>query len=175
MKNVLEVMNDLKEKGLIKDYAIGGAIATLRWTEPFFTRDLDIFVIPEKEVAENEILVLTDIYDYLKFRGYDKWVGQWIIIDGIPVEFIPAQGLEEDAVKNAVEVEYEGVKTKVITPEYLIASFLKTSREKDKIKIQMLLEQAEVDIGKLEEILNKYGLINEFRDFYERWMKEKKK
>jgi hypothetical protein len=38
-------------------------------------------------------------------------------------------------VKNAVEVEYEGVKTKVITPEYLIASFLKTSREKDKIKI----------------------------------------
>jgi predicted nucleotidyltransferase len=169
MKNVLEVMNDLKEKGLIKDYAIGGAIATLRWTEPFFTRDLDIFVIPEKEVAENEILVLTDIY------GYDKWVGQWIIIDGIPVQFIPAQGLEEDAVKNAVEVEYEGVKAKVITPEYLIASFLKTSREKDKIKIQMLLEQAEVDIGKLEEILNKYGLIKEFRDFYERWMKEKKK
>jgi hypothetical protein len=41
-------MNNLKEKGLIKDYAIGGAIATLRWTEPFFTRDLDIFVIPKK-------------------------------------------------------------------------------------------------------------------------------
>jgi predicted nucleotidyltransferase len=66
MKNVLEVMNNLKEKGLIKDYAIGGAIANLRWTEPFFTRDLDIFVIPEKEVAENEILVLNDRYDYLK-------------------------------------------------------------------------------------------------------------
>jgi hypothetical protein len=129
----------------------------------------------KKEVAEDDKSFLTDIYDYLKFRGYDKWVGQWIIIDGIPVEFIPAQGLEEDAVKNAVEVEYEGVKTKVITPEYLIATFLKTSREKDKIKIQMLLEQAEVDIGKLEEILTKYGLINEFRDFYERWMKEKKK
>jgi hypothetical protein len=39
----------------------------------------------------------------------------------------------------------------------------------------MLLEQADVDIRKLEEILTKYGLINEFRDFYERWMKEKKK
>jgi hypothetical protein len=39
----------------------------------------------------------------------------------------------------------------------------------------MLLEQAELDIGKLEEILAKYGLIKEFRDFYERWMKEKKK
>jgi hypothetical protein len=129
----------------------------------------------KKEVAEDDKSFLTDIYDYLKFRGYDKWVGQWIIIEGIPVEFISAQGLEEDAVKNAVEVEYEGVKTKVITPEYLIATFLKTSREKDKIKIQMLLEQAEVDIGKLEEILTKYGLINEFRDFYERWMKEKKK
>jgi len=31
----IEVMNKLKEKGLIKDYAIGGAIAALRWVELF--------------------------------------------------------------------------------------------------------------------------------------------
>ena len=36
MKKAIEVMNELKEKGLIKDYAIGGAIAALRWVEPFF-------------------------------------------------------------------------------------------------------------------------------------------
>jgi hypothetical protein len=45
MKNVLEVMNNLKDKGLIKEYAIGGAIATLIWAEPFFIRDLDKFFI----------------------------------------------------------------------------------------------------------------------------------
>ena len=37
MKKAIEVMNELKKKKLIKDYAIGGAIAALRWVEPFYT------------------------------------------------------------------------------------------------------------------------------------------
>jgi len=45
MKNTIKVINELKQKGLIKDYAIGGAIGVLRWVEPFFTRDLDIFIL----------------------------------------------------------------------------------------------------------------------------------
>ena len=56
MKNVLEIMNDLKEKGLIKDYAIVGAIATLRWAEPFFTRDLDKFFILCYQNKQRQIL-----------------------------------------------------------------------------------------------------------------------
>jgi len=47
MKKTLEVINELKRKGLIKDYVIGGDIGVLKWTEPFFTRDLDIFIIIE--------------------------------------------------------------------------------------------------------------------------------
>jgi len=43
MKKTLEVINELKKEGLINDYAIGGAVGALRWTEPFFTEDLDIF------------------------------------------------------------------------------------------------------------------------------------
>jgi len=30
MKNAIKVLNELKEKALIKDYAIGGGIATLK-------------------------------------------------------------------------------------------------------------------------------------------------
>ena len=70
MKKAIEVMNELKEKGLIKDYAIGGAIAALRWVEPFFTQDLDIFVILEKEANKQELIVLSPIYEYLKNKGY---------------------------------------------------------------------------------------------------------
>ncbi|MGB9700895.1 MAG: hypothetical protein ACPL5I_16095 [Thermodesulfobacteriota bacterium] len=61
MKNTIKVLNELREKGLIKDYAIGGAIAALRWTEPFFTQYLDIFIIMEKETDEKGLIVLSSI------------------------------------------------------------------------------------------------------------------
>lgn len=164
MKNVINILNELKDKGLLKDYALGGAIAALRWIEPFFTRVLDVFIIlSEKE--ERGVIALTPIYEYLKNKGYDKWIGQWLVIEDIPVEFIPAEGLSREALENAVEVEYKGAVTKVMKPEYLIALFLKASRQKDKIMVQMLLEQAKVDIGELKEILNRYGLIKKFKSF----------
>jgi hypothetical protein len=46
MKSAIKIMNELKKEKLIKDYAVGGAIGALKWVEPFFTRDLDIFIIP---------------------------------------------------------------------------------------------------------------------------------
>ncbi|MFN4227164.1 MAG: nucleotidyltransferase [Candidatus Ratteibacteria bacterium] len=162
MKKTLEVLNELKEKGLIKDYAIGGAIAALRWTEPFFTRDLDVFVIPIKEYSEKEVIELKKIYDFLQEKGYNEWIGQWLIIEGIPVELIPAEKMSKEAVENAVEIEFEGIKTKVITPEYLIIMFLKAFREKDKLKIHLLLQQSEINMDKLKELLKKYNLTEKF-------------
>jgi len=164
MKHTLIVLNEMKEKGLFRDYAIGGAIAALRWTEPFFTQDLDIFIILQKEIREDEIINLSALYEYLKNKGYE-WSGQWIIIEGIPVEFIPAEGLAKEAVEYGVDIEFEGVKTRVISPEYLIALFLSAGREKDKIKVRLLLDQADIDKEKLEIILRKYSLYNKFERF----------
>ncbi|MEX1137899.1 MAG: nucleotidyltransferase [Bacteroidota bacterium] len=165
MKKTLEVVNGLKEHGIIEEYAIGGAIAALKWTEPFFTRDLDLFIIPEKKVGSEELLVLSSVYDYLKAKGYDTWTGQWLMIEEIPVEFIPAEGVAEEAVVNAVETVFEGVQTRVISPEYLIALFLKASREKDIVKIRMLLDQATVDIDHVKDIVRRYGLSDRFERF----------
>lgn len=164
MKKTIEVINKLKKEKLIKNYAIGGAIGVLRWVEPFFTRDLDIFIVPFQE-PKGKVIDLSLIYNFLKKRGYDEWLGQWIIIEGIPVEFIPAGNLAEESVANAQEIEFEGVKTKVIIPEYLIALLLKAGREKDTIKIKMLLEQAKIDRKKLNEILVRYGLDNKLKPF----------
>lgn len=163
MKDTIKVINELKKEKLIKDYAIGGAIGVLKWVEPFFTRDLDIFIIPIKETKE-ELINLSLMYEYLKKKGC-FWKEQWIIIKGIPVDFIPTDGVEKEAVENAQETEYEGVKTKVITPEYLIALFLKAGRDKDIRKIEMLLEQAEIDMGKLDKILKVHGLTMKFIKF----------
>jgi len=166
MKNTIVVINELKEKGLIKDYAIGGAIAALRWTEPFLTQDLDVFILLEKETNEKGLIILSPIYEYLKGKGY-VWEKHWLIIEGVPVDIFPADVLEKEAIENAQETEYEGVKTKIISPEYLIALFLRTNREKDKRKIQMLLEQTEIDLEKLGRILTKYGLGEKLKEFKE--------
>ena len=160
MKAVLRILNQLREKGLIKDYAIGGAIAALRWTEPFFTQDLDVFVIVEPTLEG--LIVLTPIYEHFQSLGY-PWKGQWIVVEGIPVDLFPADPLETEAIERAVEVEYEGVQAKVMTPEYLIALFLRAGREKDRTKIRMLLEQSGVNKERLREILERYGLLEAFR------------
>ena len=157
----IEVMNKLKEKGLIKDYAIGGAIAALKWVEPFFTQDLDIFVILEKEANKQELIILSPIYEYLKNKGY-IWEKHWIIIDGVPVDIFPADILEKKAIEEAIDIEYEEIKTKVMT-------FLRTNREKDKRKIQMLLDQTEINIKKLNKILTDHDLKERFIKFQRRY------
>ncbi len=160
MKAVLQVLNQLKKEGLIRDYAIGGAIAALRWTEPFFTQDLDVFVVVEP--SPEGLIVLTPIYEYFQSRGY-TWKRHWIVVEGIPVDLFPAGPLEAEAIEQAVEVEYEGVRVKVMTPEYLIALFVRAGREKDWTKIRILLEQSDVNNNRLREILERYGLLETFR------------
>ncbi len=169
MKKTLEAINGLKKEGIVKDYAIGGAVAALKWVEPFFTRDLDIFVIPLPPTGEERVISFLPIYNSLKDKGYDQWAGQWLMIEGVPVEFLPAEGLSKEAVDQAVETELEGVGTKVVTPEYLIALFLKAFREKDKMKIRLLLDQTKIERKKLRDILTRHGLEEKFKALYGDW------
>jgi hypothetical protein len=157
MKKTLKIINELKKKGLIEDYAIGGGIAAIFYVEPFLTYDLDIFIIPSKKERRRNLISLSSIFDYLKDKGY-FWSGEHIIIEGIPVQFIPADKLEEEAVKEAKQVRYEGIKTKVMTPEYLTSILLRAGRKKDMEKIEKLLQQAKVDMKKLKGILHRHGL-----------------
>ena len=153
----------MKEKGLIKDYAIGGGIATLFYTEPFLTYDLDIFILTETTSTQT-IMDLSPIFEYLKQKGY-TWKGEHILIEGVPVQFIYADELEKEAVEKARIVEYEGVKTKVIAPEYLIAILLRAGRKKDREKVEKLLQEAEIDMKELQDILDKFGLRERFESY----------
>ncbi len=157
MKKTLKIINELKKKGLIEDYAIGGGIATIFYVEPFLTYDLDVFIIPSKKEKKKNLILLSPIFDYLENKGY-FWSGEHIIIEGIPVQFIPADKLEEEAVREAKQVRYEGIKTKVMTPEYLTSILLRAGRKKDMEKIEKLLQQAKVDMKKLKDILQRHGL-----------------
>jgi predicted nucleotidyltransferase len=164
MKETLKVINEMKEKGLINDYAIGGGIAALFYIEPFLTYDLDVFIIPVEKRNNKGLIFLSAVFDYLRSMGY-SWKGEHIIIEGVPVQFIPADELEKEAVENARVIEYEGIKAKVISPEYLIVILLRAGRKKDIEKIERLLEQTEIDRKKLNELLNKFNLKERFQTF----------
>ncbi len=83
MKKTLKVLNDMVEMGLIKQYAIGGGIAVLYYTEPVLTYDLDVFCLLPAD--KSELITLSPIYEYLQKKGYRE-DGEHIIVEGIPVQ-----------------------------------------------------------------------------------------
>ena len=162
MEKALKVINELKKKRLIKDYAIGGGIAVIYYVEPMLTYDLDIFFIPMKE-EDSE--VLSPIYQFCRAKGYriDK---EHIIIEGIPVQFLPAYNdLVKEAFESTFVTKYKKTKTKVFKPEYLIAIMVQTFRAKDKERIIKMLDETDIDKGSLKKILKKYNLLEKFNRF----------
>ena len=162
MKKTIEIINELKRKKLIKDYAIGGGIGAIFYIEPILTYDLDVFIIPSERARKKKLILLSSIFEYLKDKGY-AWKGEHIVIEGVPVQFIPVDKLEEEAVGKAKEIEYEGVKTKIMRPEYLITLLLRVGRRKDIEKIERLLDETKIDMKKLQNILHKHSLFEKFK------------
>ena len=158
MKQALVVLNSMVSDGIIKDYAIGGAMGAMYYTEVVTTYDLDIFVV---FADETRIDVLAPIYRYLHGRGYniDMNMGECINIEGVPVQFLPAvDDLIREALDNAVEVSYDGVPAKVLKATYLAAICVKVGRPKDKVRTQMLLSSDGFDKAEFKQILSKYNL-----------------
>lgn len=162
MEKTIKVLNELKTKNLIKDYAIGGGIAAMFYIETTLTYDLDVFIILPAKQNKTGLINLNPIYEYLKKKGY-VWKGEHIIIEGIPVQFLPADELTEEAIKNAEMQTYRGEKIKVFTEEYLIAILLKAGRQKDFDKISKILRQGKINKKNLKDILSKYNLIDKFK------------
>lgn len=155
MEKTLAVLNDLKKKGVISEYAIGGGMGALFYIEPFLTYDLDIFVMPKDD---HELDPLGKIYSYLKRRKY-KLEGEQVVIEGVPVQFLPAwNNLLGEAVRKASAIEYQGVPTRVMTIEHLLVIMLDCGRNKDRQRFLKVLAEAQLDRKKLERIVERHGL-----------------
>ena len=165
MVNTLKRIGELKNKKIIGDFAISGGVAVLYYVEPLLTYDLDIFFIP----VEESIDVLTPIYNYLRKKGY-KFDKEHVIIEGIPVQFIPVYNeLVNEAVLKSVEAKYGRIKTKVLGLEYLVAIMIQTYRAKDRERLIKIFEEAEVDLRLLRKILKKYNLHDKYAEFRRRY------
>jgi hypothetical protein len=123
-RDVLLTLNRLKTEGVLRDYAIGGAVAVGLWTEPVATQDLDVIVTIGGDT--HPLDPLRPVLDW--FRRHDYVMhGEHIIVAGVPVQFLVAWSrLVEEAVATAEETAYDPSEpdspaVRLITPTYLVA------------------------------------------------------
>jgi hypothetical protein len=154
LAQIFRAANDLVAAGLIKDWALGGALSAIYYVEPFTTYDADIFFIA---VDEGITAGIPAIYAHLQEHGW-KIDRDHLVTGGFPVQFLAASGLLEEAVRDGQKFEFEGVPGKVFQVEHIIAIAASVGRQKDKARIEQLLQQAEVDKERLEKILQRYRL-----------------
>ncbi len=171
MKATLEIIDRMQADGVIGQYAIGGAVGATFYLEPVATLDVDIFVsLPT--TSGRTLLTLAPIYDYLTRRGY-RTEGEYVVIEDWPVQFLPpTNALGEEAVAQAVATEVEGVPTRVISAEHLVAMALQTGRAKDFSRILQFVESGVLDADKLDAILNRHGLLDKWEQFANKFLKE---
>lgn len=162
MKDTLIEINALTESGIIGQSAIGGAMGATFYLEPISTYDLDIFVLFETPPL---ILTLTPIYDFLTARGHEP-EGDAIKICDWPVQFLPAESpLLKEAVEQAETVDFEGVPTRVMKAEHLMAIALQTGRGKDFARLLTFVESGIVNETVLDDILNRHALTDAWTKF----------
>jgi hypothetical protein len=154
LAEIFRAANDLVAAGLVRDWALGGALAAIYYVEPFSTYDADIFFIP---IDESLAAGIPAIYGRLQARGWQV-EGEHLLVRGFPVQFLAAIGVTEEAVREAERIDYEGVSAKIFRAEHVIAIAASVGRTKDKARIEQLFQQADLDKEYLQNILHRHKL-----------------
>ena len=171
IKEVITVANQMQADGIIEQYAIGGAVGSTFYIEPASTLDLDIFITIKRDES-TPFISLKPIYEYLIARGGvpEK---DYIVIADTPVQFLPAPDpLSEEALREAVEKDVDGVPVRVFTAEHLAAIALKIGRAKDKMRLSLFLEYGAINLQRFEEILARHNLTSHWELFQQQFPAE---
>lgn len=138
-KELLKALNDEKAKFLI----VGG-YAVVEYTEPRYTKDLDIWVSPERENAERIFRALKDFGAPLSGITAEDFTTPGLVYQmGRPPARIDVimsvKGLSfETCWQRKYESEYDGVKVYFLSLEDLIANKEVVGRPQDMIDVENL-------------------------------------
>lgn len=169
MKEVAQLLEGMKASGVICDYALFGAVAQMRYTEPMATLDVDVLTL----LAEDSAAVLdplSPIDSYCRERGYLA-EGEAIRVGSWPVQFIPVfSPLTEEAVRTASSEAIEGVPLRVVGAEYLAVIALSVGRAKDYARILALLEAGAVTQEAIQNLAQRHGLTVAWQAFQRRFL-----
>lgn len=151
----IAALNSMRADGVVSEYALGGAMALIFWSEPTATFDLDVFVMLEQTGL---LLSLDPIYAWARAKGYPE-EAEHILISGMPVQLIPAHNaLTTEAIATAAELEYDGQPVRVIRAEYLIAMYLEESaRTRKRLeRVAALLDEGNLDRALLNDLVERF-------------------
>jgi hypothetical protein len=170
IRQAIEVVTELAERGTIKSYAIAGAVAALNYIEPTLTQDLDILIaVGDFEQRRSGLILLTPIEQALADMGFRDRHDAGIIVAGWPVQFLPAGSeLDEEALAQAVDAEIfdnPPLMARVLRAEHLIATALRVGRLKDLARIDAFLDQGQVDLVALKSVIVRFDLLTAWKAF----------
>lgn len=171
IQEVIQTINQMQADGIIDGYAIGGAVGATFHLEPVSTLDVDIFVSFRTEPG-SLLISPRPIYDYLAARGCAA-EGEYIIIAGWPVQFLPPTGtLAQEALRKAEMHDVAGVPARVFTAEHLAAIALQTGRAKDKARLLQFIESGILDAATFQDILTRHALTERWAQFQQQFLSD---
>lgn len=164
-----ELLNSMRDAGVITDYALFGAAAQMRYTEAVATLDVDVLVaVP----SADRINLLAPIYQFCNSRGY-ALEGEAVRIGSWPVQFIPVfSPLTREALEKADTVDFEGFSIRVVRACHLAVISLSVGRAKDFARILALLESGSVKADEIEKLAQRHGLSEAWKRFKRRFLDE---
>jgi hypothetical protein len=169
MKEVAELLNAMQNAGVICGYALFGAIAQMRYTEPVATLDADILVaMPSPQGLE----ALKQIYEFCATRRY-RPEGEAVRVGAWPVQFVPVfSALTQEALEQADTADFEGIPFRVVRADHLAVIALSVGRAKDYARILGLLESGSVSREQVALLAARHGLADAWRRFEARFLSE---
>lgn len=167
VEKAFRVINEMVKAGVVRRYAVGGAMGALFYSEPVVTYDLDVFVELGDEPTRSPLTPLASIYEFARSRGLAV-EREHVVVEGIPVQFLPAPSpLVEEAIEKALLKKAGSTPVRVMSPEHLAAVMVEVGRPKDKLRLESFFSGGVLDREVLEEILRRHGL-------YGRWSRIRK-
>lgn len=118
MKHVAKLLNAMLHDGVIRSYAVFGAVAQMRYTEAVSTFDADILAGLDEG---DPLSLLSPIYRYCHERGYPP-EGEALRVGDWPVQFITVYDeLTAEALQGAELGDVDGEPLRVVRADHLAA------------------------------------------------------
>jgi hypothetical protein len=168
IREVIDRLNHMQESGVIKHYAIGGAVGASFYMEPIETEDVDVFMpFPGAFLISPQPMI-----DYFRQHGAtlpissEANAGQ-VLYHGWLVQFLPPSGaLSEEAIEQAVVFDIDpNLTARVMTLEHLAALALETGRAKDKARLLQFVESGKLDMKRFLSIVAAHGMTPQWTAF----------
>ena len=169
MNELAQLLTEMQRAGVIRNYALFGAVAQMRYTEAVATLDADVLVaVP----AADRMDALSGIYEFCAARGY-RPEGEAIRVGAWPAQFVPAfNALTAEAMEQAATVDFEGVTLRVVGADHLAVIALSVGRAKDFTRILALLESGSASRESIKCLAARHGLADAWRRFEGRFLNE---